>query len=110
MATRWTKEGGDKQKKTKDRKKDKHIGRLHRGINTVHEYSCTHIGVCVHVTYTVVAVHAVCKGLDFKFKQVLESDIYKLLKNIDGKKSIDKIPPILVQTDKIPPKICCNSF
>ena len=36
---------------------------------------------------------------DFKFKQVTESDIYKLVKIIDYKKStgIDKIPPELVK-------------
>ena len=35
----------------------------------------------------------------FTFKKVPESDIYKRLKNIDGKKStgIDKIPPKLVK-------------
>lgn len=36
---------------------------LDTGINTVHEFSCTDNVVCVHVTFTVVTVHAVCEGL-----------------------------------------------
>ena len=36
---------------------------LHRGINTVHKLLCTHNAVCVHVTFTVVSVHAICEGL-----------------------------------------------
>ena len=33
------------------------------GINTVHGFSFTHKAVCVHVTYTVANVHAICEGL-----------------------------------------------
>ena len=53
---------------TKQRqKKDEQIGRfksfLDRQINSVHEFSGMHNDVCVHVTYTVVTVHANCKVL-----------------------------------------------
>ena len=52
----------------KKKKKKEHIGRfklfLHRGINTLHEFSCTCNAVCVHVTCTVVTVHAICEGLE----------------------------------------------
>ena len=48
-------------------KRDGHIGRfksfLQRGVNTLHEFSCTRNAVCEHVTYTVVTVHAICEGL-----------------------------------------------
>ena len=36
---------------------------LHRGISTVHEFSCTRNAVCVHVTCTVVTVHTICEDL-----------------------------------------------
>ena len=67
MTTRWTKEGGHKHRT----EKDKYVGRLHREINTMHEYSCTQNTVCVHVTYTVVTVHAICEGLDFNLNKFL---------------------------------------
>ena len=36
---------------------------LQREINNLYEFSCTRYAVCVHVTCTVVTVHAICKGL-----------------------------------------------
>ena len=36
---------------------------LHRGINTVHEFSRTRNTVCVHVMCTIVTMNTVCKGL-----------------------------------------------
>ena len=45
---------------------------LHRGINIVHEFSCTRNAVCVHVTRTVVTMHAICEGM--KHKSLLQGD------------------------------------
>ena len=35
---------------------------LHRGINTVHKFSCTHV-VFMQVTYAVKTLHAIFEGL-----------------------------------------------
>ena len=49
------------------KKKEEHIDRfilvLHREINTVDEFPCTCDTVCMHVTHTVVTVHATCEGM-----------------------------------------------
>ena len=39
-------------------------------INTVHKFSCTYNFVYVHVTCTVVTVHAICKVLASPYQQV----------------------------------------
>ena len=36
---------------------------LHRGINAMQEFSCTHNTICTHVTCMVVMLHAFCEGL-----------------------------------------------
>ena len=36
---------------------------LHKEINTLHEYSCTPNSVFVHVTCSVLTVHAICEGV-----------------------------------------------
>ena len=36
---------------------------LHRGIDTVHKFACACNAFCVHVTYTIVTVHAIYEGL-----------------------------------------------
>ena len=38
---------------------------LHIGISTMYEFSCTRSTACVHVTCTVVTVHAICKGMKY---------------------------------------------
>ena len=56
-----------RQLSSTQKKKEGHIDRfisvLHREINTVDEFSCTCDAVCMHVTHTVVTVHAICEGL-----------------------------------------------
>lgn len=55
-----------RQPSTGQKKKDKRIGRfklfLHGGISTLHKCSCMCNAFCVHVTYTVVTMHAICEG------------------------------------------------
>ena len=50
---------------TTGQNKDKHIGKFfsHKGINNMHDLSCTWNTVCSHITYTVVTMHAICEGL-----------------------------------------------
>ena len=56
--------GSRRQPNTEQNKKE-HRFRLflQRGINTLHKFSCMYNSVCVHITYTVVTVHAICEGL-----------------------------------------------
>ena len=63
MITQWMRGGGNQAQGRK-----KYIDRfklsLERGIDSVHEFSCTRNAFCVHVTCTVVTLHAICEGLD----------------------------------------------
>ena len=36
---------------------------LHRGISTVHKYSCMANIICKHVLYMVITLHTICEGL-----------------------------------------------
>ena len=63
MVTQWTTRWDNQ---AQGRKKE-HIGRfnlfLHRGINTVHKFACACNAFSMHVTYTIVTVHAIYEGL-----------------------------------------------
>ena len=64
MTARWTRGGG---KQVQGKTKEEQIGRfklfLHRGINGIHKFLHTFNAVCVHVTYAVETMHAICKDL-----------------------------------------------
>ena len=92
MTTWWTRGGGNQVRGRK--KKEEHIGRfklfLHRGINNVHEFSCMCNAVCVHVTCTVVTVHAICEGLKSKYSTHKHVNINKNLHdNILSESKVD---------------------
>ena len=62
MKTCWNTAQGRKKRRTYWLNRFKLF--LHRGINTRHNNWCN--AVCMHVTYTIVTIHAICEGLEIK--------------------------------------------
>ena len=51
-------------------------------INTVREFSCMHNHVFVHVTCTIVIMHAICKGRLFVVQPVIKLQVTGQTKDI----------------------------